>query len=48
MSDKNFGKINIEFEMRIYQCTAVPNVSQFGELQLLKPNLPKKDFRTNY
>ena len=23
---KNFGKINIKFEIRIYQCTPVPNL----------------------
>ena len=33
VSDKNFGKINIKFEMRI---------------QLLRPNLPNKDFRVEY
>ena len=40
---KNFGKINIKFEMRIQQCTPVPNFSQFRELQFLKPNLSKKE-----
>ena len=48
VSDKNFGKINIKFEMRIWQCTPVINFSPFGELQFLKPNLPKKDFSAEY
>ena len=42
MNDKNFEKINIKFEIRIQQCTPVPNLSQFGEVQFLEPNLPKK------
>ena len=30
--------------INIYQCTTpVPNFSQFGEIQILGPNLPKKD-----
>ena len=48
VSDKNFGKINFEFEMGIWKCTPVPNFSQFRELQFLRPNLPKKDFRAEY
>ena len=44
MSDKNFGKINIKVVISIKQCTPVPNFSQFGKLQFLRPNLPKKDF----
>ena len=48
MNDKNFEKRNIKFEMRIYQCTPVQNFSQFGELQLLRPNLPKKDFMVEH
>ena len=27
MNDKNFEKINIKFEIRIYQCTPEPNLS---------------------
>ena len=42
MSNKNFGKMNIKFKMRRKQCTLVPNLSQFGEFQFLRPNLSKK------
>ena len=42
VSDKNFGKVNIKFEMRIQQCTLVSNCSQLGELQFLRRNLPKR------
>ena len=48
VSDKNFGKIKIKFEMRIQQCTPLTNFSQFGELQFLRLNLPNKDFRVEY
>ena len=42
MNDKNFERINIKFEIRIWQYTQVPNFSHFGERQFLGPNLPKK------
>ena len=45
VNNKNFGKINIKFKIRIWQCTPVPNCNQFEELQFLRPNLPKRDFR---
>ena len=48
VNNKNFGKVNIKFEMRTQQCTPVPNFSQPGELQFFRPNLPKKDFRLEY
>ena len=48
MTDKNFEKINIKFEIRIQPCTLVPNFSQFEELQFLDPNLPKNHFRLSY
>ena len=48
VNNKNFGKINIKFEMRIWQCTPLLNFSQFGELQFLGTNLPKRDFRVEY
>ena len=41
-NDNNFEKVNIKFEIKIKQSTAVPNFSQFAELQFLGPNLPKK------
>ena len=51
MRNTNFGKMNIKFKMRKKQCTLVPNFSQFGEFQFLRPNLPKKalgwSIRTN-
>ena len=34
--------------MRIWLCMPVPNFSQFGEPQFLKPKLTKKDFRVEY
>ena len=40
MNENFFKKINIKFETRIKQCRSVPNFSQFGELQFLRPNLP--------
>ena len=48
VSDKNFGKVNTKFEMRIWQCTPVPNFSQFGEIQFLRPNLSKIEYRVEY
>ena len=42
MNDKNFEKINIKIEINLQQSTSVPNFSQFEELQILRPNLPKK------
>ena len=47
-NDKNFVKINVKFEIRIWQCMPVPNFSQFRELQFLGPHLPKKHFRVEY
>ena len=48
---KIFGKTNIKFEVRIKQYTPAPNFSKSGELQFLRPNLPKKtlgwSIRTN-
>ena len=41
MSDKNFEKINIKIVISIQQFTAVRNFSQFVELQIMGPNLPK-------
>ena len=46
MNNKNFEKINIKFEIRIKQCTPVTYFSQFGDLQFLGPNLPKKTLET--
>ena len=48
MNNKDYGKINIKFEIRIKQSTPVPHFSEFGELQYLRPSLPKKDFRVEY
>ena len=42
MKEKNFKKINVKIVISIQQCTPVPNVSQLGKLQILRPNLPKK------
>ena len=42
MNDKTFEKIKIKTEISIQQSTPVPNFSQFEELQILGPNLPKK------
>ena len=42
MNDENFEKLNFKIEMSIYQSTSAPNFSQFEELQILGPNLPKK------
>ena len=46
MDYKNFEKINNKIEISI--STSAPNFSQFEELQVLGPNLPKKDFRAEY
>ena len=48
MNDKNFEKINIKLKIRIKQCAPAPTFSQFGELQFLGPNFPKKIFRVEY
>ena len=48
ISDKVIGKMNIKIVITILQCAPVPNSSQFGELQFLGPNLPKKHFRLEY
>ena len=45
VSDKNFGNINIKFEI---EDIAMYCFSQIGELQFLRPNFPKKDFRVEY
>ena len=42
MTDKNFEKIDIKIVMSMQQCTTVRNFSQFVELQIMRPNLPKK------
>ena len=39
--EKKLKKINIKFEIEIYQCTLVPNLIQFGKLPFLGPNCPK-------
>ena len=41
-------KINIIFEMRIYQCTPVPNFSQFGALQFFETKFAQKDHRKEF
>ena len=45
MDDKYFEKISIKFEIGN---TLVPDCSQFGGLQFLGPNLPKKHLRVKY
>ena len=42
MTDENFGKMNMKIVKITPQCTLVPNISWFGKLQLLGPNLAKK------
>ena len=42
MADKKFEKINIKIEISIQQSNFLPNFSQFEEIQILRPNLPKK------
>ena len=42
MSEKKIKEIKIKFEIRIKQCMYVPDFSQFGELQFLRPNFPQK------
>ena len=48
MSEKKNKKNNIEFETKIKQFMSVPDFSQFRELQFLRLNLPKKNFRIEY
>ena len=45
MDDKYFEKISIKFEIGN---TLVPDCSQFGGLQVLGPNLPKKYLKVKY
>ena len=42
MNENNFEKINVKIELSLKQSTSVPNFSQFEELQILEPDLPKK------
>ena len=42
MNEKNFKKINIKTVISIKQCTPLQNFSQFEEIQIMGPNLPKK------
>ena len=42
ITDKNFEKINIKTVISIYQCTPLRNFSQFEEIQIMGPNMPKK------
>ena len=42
MNDKIFEKINVKVVISIEHCTAVQNFGQYGELQILGPNLDKK------
>ena len=44
MNDKIIRKRNFKTAISIWQNTPAPNFSQFGELQLLRPNLPKNTF----
>ena len=44
MSDKYFEKISIKFEIKIWQCTPVPNFSQFGELGTIFETVCGTDF----
>ena len=48
MNDKNSEKINIKIQISIQQSTSVPNFSQFAELQILGPNLPKRYERKEF
>ena len=43
MNDKTFGKINFKILISTWQCAPVPTFRYFGELQILAPNLPKKN-----
>ena len=42
MRENFLKKFNIEFEPKIKQCMSVPDFSQFGEIQFLGLNFPKK------
>ena len=39
---KNFEKVNIKIVISIQQCNPLRNFSQFEEVQITRPNLPKK------
>ena len=41
MNQNNFEKINNKIVINIQQCTPVPNLAYFGEVQILELNLPK-------
>ena len=41
-------KLNIKTETNIQQSTSVPNFSQFEEIQILAPRLPKKYKEKNF
>ena len=47
MNENNFEKINVKIELSLKQSTSVPNFSQFEELQILEPDLPK-NMNENY
>ena len=38
---QNFEKLNVNIIISMQKCAPVPNFNQFGELQTLRPNLPK-------
>ena len=42
MNEKNFEKINIKTVISMQQWTPLRNCSQFEEIQIMGPNLPKK------
>ena len=42
MNDKINEKINIKIVISIQQCTPQQNLRHFVELQIMRPNLPKK------
>ena len=42
MTNKNFEKTNIKIVLSIYQRTPLQNFSQFEEIKIIGPNLPKK------
>ena len=42
MNDKINEKINIKIVISIQQCTPRQNLRHFVELQIMRPNLPKK------
>ena len=48
MNGKNFEKINIKTIISIQQCTPLRNFSQFDEIQITGPNLPKKMSDKNF